>query len=230
MSSRKHRQTPSADLMALAPFYVSDTSVLATRATQRLVLAPLPYSREEIQRVQEQVGGNDLVLSGQQASKKLFLKMAGQYSILHLATHGKANHREGDFSFLAFATEDPDAEKGLLSVGELYNCSLNADLVVLSACETGIGEEQRGEGVVSLARAFAFAGAKSIVSSLWSVNDKSTMQVMDGFYAELKAGRSKNLALNTAKQQYLEQHPGKASHPFFWAGFVAVGDMSALQP
>lgn len=224
MSSRRH-QTPTAALLALAPFFRSDTSAIANRLT----LSPLPYSKEEIERVQKQVPGTALVLSGQNASKKQFLELAGKYKILHLATHGKANHQEGDFSYLAFATNDPDPEKGLLSVGELYNCKLSAELVVLSACETGIGEEQRGEGVVSLARAFAFAGAKSIVSSLWSVNDQSTMLVMDDFYAQLKSGKRKNLALNAAKQHYLEQYPGKTSHPFFWAGFVAVGDMSALK-
>ena len=106
---------------------------------------------------------------------------------------------------------------------------VNADLVVLSACETGIGEQQRGEGVLSLARAFAFAGAKSIVASLWSVNDQSTMQIMDNFYKEIKAGKPKNIALANAKRSYLLQNPGLGAHPFFWAGFVALGDMTAIK-
>ncbi|MBL7808567.1 MAG: CHAT domain-containing protein, partial [Saprospiraceae bacterium] len=99
-----------------------------------------------------------------------------------------------------------------------------------SACETGIGEHLRGEGVLSLARAFAYAGAKSIVASLWSVNDQSTMQIMDGFYAGLKAGKTKHVALAEAKRLYLQKNPGNNAHPFFWAAFVGLGDLAPISP
>jgi CHAT domain-containing protein len=147
--------------------------------------------------------------------------------VLHLATHGKANALEGAFSYLAFATENGSPQDGLLSVTDLYNQTLQTELVVLSACETGLGELQRGEGILSLSRAFAFAGAHSIVSSFWSVNDEATMLVMDGFYRLLAGGAAKNTALRTAKLQYLQQHPA-AAHPFYWAGCVLVGDGSPL--
>ncbi|MDO8366254.1 MAG: CHAT domain-containing protein [Saprospiraceae bacterium] len=233
MVARTHRHAPTGGLLAFAPFFEEDTTSLSLRLQReeavRRELSALPFSGEEIFRAKKHFGKKSVVLTGKEASKQKFLESVARFSILHLATHGKANHQEGDFSYLAFASDDENVENGLLSVGELYNLSLNADLVLLSACETGIGEQQRGEGVVSLARAFAFAGAKSIVATLWSVNDKSTMQVMDNFYAGIKSGKPKNVALANAKLQYLEKNPGQPSHPFFWAGFVAVGDMSPMK-
>jgi CHAT domain-containing protein len=230
MTERKHRQN-AAGLLAMAPFYDRDTLGLAMRLRGDFFLregfSPLPYTGEEIFRARKHMGDPAQTLTGKMATRDRFVTLASQYRILHLATHGKANHLKGDFSFLAFSTDHASAESALLSVGELYNLPIYADLVLLSACETAIGEAQRGEGVVSLARAFAYAGAKSIVASLWSVNDKSTMQIMDGFYQHLVAGKAKNQALGLAKRQFLEQNPGQ-SHPFFWAGFVAVGDMSPL--
>ncbi|MBC7777177.1 MAG: CHAT domain-containing protein [Phycisphaerae bacterium] len=233
MIARQHHQIPAGGLLAFAPFFEEDTVGLVLRLKQdeavRLGLSALPFSGEEVFRAKKRYAGNSEVLTGKAGTKQKFLELAAHYKILHLATHGKANYLAGDFSFLAFAGDDGTPENRLLSVGELYNLSLNADLVLLSACETGIGEQQRGEGVVSLARAFAFAGAKSIVASLWSVNDKSTMLVMDNFYAGLKMGKPKNVALANAKLRYLEKNPGQPSHPFFWAGFVGVGDMGAIK-
>ncbi len=233
MIARQHRALVTDDMLAVAPFFDEDSVALAQRLAQhdalRLGISPLPYSGEEVVKVKTRFGGKSKMLIGKAATKQQFIALAHKYQVLHLATHGKANHRAGDFSYLAFAVDEDHPENGLLSVGELYNCSLNADLVVLSACETGIGEELRGEGVISLARAFAFAGAKSIVSSLWSVNDKSTMQVMENFYTELNLGTPKNIALANAKKQYLEQNPGREAHPFYWASFVALGDMRSIK-
>lgn len=233
MQARKHRHTPQKRLLAFAPFFEGDINSIAQRHTQDesvpLGLTPLPYSGEEVRRVSSHLSAKSDVLLNKAATKQQFQQMAGQYQVLHLATHGKANHKAGEFSFLAFAAEQGDSLYGLLSAAELYNCSLNADMVVLSACETGIGETLRGEGVVSLASAFGFAGAKSIVASLWKVNDKATMEIMDNFYAELASGAAKNTALSKAKLQYLKKHPGQDAHPFFWAGFEAIGDMSPIR-
>lgn len=233
MIARTHLHAPTGELLAFAPFFDEDTTHLALRLQRsdatRFGFSPLPFSGEEVFRAKKRWARTSELRTGKDATKQAFQELAPRYKILHLATHGKANHRAGEFSFLAFASKDENIENGLLSVGELYNLRLNADLVILSACETGIGEQQRGEGVLSLARAFAFAGAKSIVASLWSVNDKSTMQIMDHFYAGIKSGMPKNTALAVAKRQYLEEHPGRSAHPFFWAGFVGVGDLSAIK-
>lgn len=227
MTNRKHLRKPKGKLLAFAPFFTADTAQLALHLQKtggnRQGLLPLPYSGEEVLRAKNRFGDNYAVFFGENASKQRFFDLAADYQILHLATHGKANPLAGESSFLAFYAADEGSGNGLLSVGELYNLSLNAQLVLLSACETGLGEQQRGEGVVSLARAFAFAGAKSVVASLWRVNDQSTMQLMDFFYANLQSGKAKNHALSQAKRQYLEKNPGRAAHPFYWAGFVGIG-------
>ncbi|MEZ4981980.1 MAG: CHAT domain-containing protein [Saprospiraceae bacterium] len=105
---------------------------------------------------------------------------------------------------------------------------LNTDLVVLSACETAVGELQRGEGIISLARAFAYAGAKSIITTLWTVNDISSKDLMQSFYASLKKENSKDKSLRDAKLNLIKSD-GEKAHPFFWAGFIGVGDMSPLK-
>jgi len=87
---------------------------------------------------------------------------------------------------------------------------------------------QRGEGIVSLARGFSYAGAKSIVTTLWSINDATTVELMEGFYAYLKDGMAKDAALRRAKLDYIQSHPNDEVHPFYWAAFVAVGDMSPV--
>ncbi|MEM7039273.1 MAG: CHAT domain-containing protein, partial [Bacteroidota bacterium] len=96
----------------------------------------------------------------------------------------------------------------------------------LSACETGLGELKRGEGIIGLARAFAYAGARSTVMSLWSVDDAETAALMTEFYAQLKSGKSKDEALRAAKLAYLEKN--SVPHPYFWAGFVPSGNMQAV--
>ena len=111
---------------------------------------------------------------------------------------------------------------------DIYNLSLNADLVVLSACETGIGELKRGEGIISLARAFAYAGAKSIVTTLWSVDDARTKDLMVFFYRNLLQGMPKDEALARARSDYFEKYKGANAHPYFWAGFVGIGDMEGI--
>ena len=101
---------------------------------------------------------------------------------------------------------------------------------MLSACETGIGKLQRGEGIISLARAFAYAGAKSIFTTLWKVDDEKTKDLVIDFYKYLKVGKAKDEALHLAKLDFLKKNKGKgaANHPFFWAGMIGIGDMRPL--
>lgn len=232
MTDRKHPQKTKGGLLAFAPFFEKDTTGLTLRLWKddslRAGFSSLLYSGEEIIRAKGRFGKNADLYFGSEASKKQFQGKAAKYQVLHLATHGKANQAAGEFSYLAFSINPTIGKNELLTVAEIYNLPINADLVILSACETGIGEQQKGEGVISLARAFAYAGAKSIVASLWSVNDQSTMQIMDHFYGELKAGKAKNIALASAKRNYLAQNPGKQAHPFFWAAFIGLGDMTPI--
>lgn len=155
----------------------------------------------------------------------------GNYSILHFATHSVLNDVNSDSSYLAVAANSKcDIEK--LYVKNLYadSFSTNAQMVVLSACNTGLGELRRGEGLSSLAKGFAYSGTKSVVTSLWSVPDQSTADLMAKFYENLKAGQTKHVALWNARKFYLETE-GDNVHQFptYWAAFIPIGDMSPIE-
>ena len=231
MRDKKHRQEPEKDFAAFAPFYNGDTTLLASMYAydelMRKDLQPLVYSGPEVAAAAKLMKGE--TIAGSAATEERFTSTAGNYRILHLATHGRADNRVGDYAFLAFTELKDSIENELLYVKDLYNLQLNADLVVLSACETGIGKLQRGEGIISLARAFAYAGAKSIVTSLWSVNDKSTSELMRFFYRELRRGKDKDEALRLARQRLLRESNVRNAHPFFWAAFVPLGDMRGVK-
>ncbi|MCE7925813.1 MAG: CHAT domain-containing protein [Haliscomenobacteraceae bacterium CHB4] len=234
MTEKQHRRKPEKMLAAFAPYYDGDTSVLvglddllATRSVAPGDLEPLRHSGAEVAAAQKLLGGD--VFTDTMATEECFNLVAGDYRILHLSTHGKADDRAGDYSYLVFSPRKDSLENELLFCRDIYNLSLNADLVVLSACETGIGELKRGEGIISLARAFAYAGAKSIVTTLWSVDDAKTKDFMVFFYRNLKRGMPKDEALSKARGDYFRKHGGLDAHPYFWAGFVGIGDMSRLR-
>lgn len=231
MLYRKHHQQPTLDFLGFAPRYDGDTNLLAKRYPyandMRKDLQPLPHSGEEVYRSARMLGGQSFV--GADATEAKFMEMAGQARILHLATHGLANDRAGDYCFLVFEEREDSLENELLYARDIYNLQLNADLVTLSACETGVGELQNGEGIISLARAFAYAGAKSIVTSLWSVSDSKTKDLMLDFYKNLRRGTLKDEAMRQAKLDYLKRNKGQAAHPFFWAAFIGIGDMAPVR-
>jgi CHAT domain-containing protein len=110
------------------------------------------------------------------------------------------------------------------AVAEIAHLNLNADLVVLSACETGFGKFEQGEGVISLARSFMYAGSPSLVVSLWQVNDHSTSIVMQKFYQNLHNERAKDVVLRQAKLDYVQEKEGIVGHPAFWSAFIQLGD------
>lgn len=164
--------------------------------------------------------------TGSEANKKKFLKNASNYNMLHLAMHSSFNNIDSEFSSLVFSPQEKDNK---LFISELYNMSLNADLAVLSACNTGSGELKNGEGLVNISRAFTYAGVPSLVASLWAVPDVETSEIMISFYEELKQGKSKNEALQIAKLNFLNNTEYDAlKHPYYWAGFVVSGDISPV--
>ncbi len=148
------------------------------------------------------------------------------YRMLHIATHGLLDAERPQFTGLALAPTGADDADGFLRVGEVFNLRLGSPLVILSACETGLGKEKRGEGVIGLTRAFMYAGAPTVGVSLWSVADKSTAELMPDFYQRMLTGQAPGgapaAALRAAQQQMIA---GKRySAPFYWAPFVLVGD------
>lgn len=175
---------------------------------------------------------------GATASEQLFKEYAPNYDIIHLATHAIIDDVHPMNSRLLFSlnedsvqnanSPDESAQDGNLYAWELYNMQLNAQMAVLSACNTGFGKLQRGEGVMSLGRAFAYAGCPSIIMSLWPAQDQATADIMVNFYQGLSAGMTKDEALQKAKLKYLENTDELFAHPFYWASFVVQGDSAPL--
>lgn len=214
-------------ILAFAPEFEEKENSLSIREDRSSSLGPLLYNAEETQRISKIF--RTKLIQGAGATRDEFLAQAARYQVLHLATHAKANDEEGEFSFLAFTPKPEDTlYQGKLYARELYATPLPVELVVLSACETGIGEFKRGEGLVSLAYGFTQAGARSVLTSLWGVSDRETSDLMTSFYKNLRKGVAKDEALRQAKLEYIQGKSGWRTHPFFWAAFVPEGDMSPL--
>lgn len=198
---------PSKYLLSIAPGFAN-----RERGLSPLVSASFDWSGI--------MGWNVQKMEGQSADLQHFLKKSSDFRVLHFSTH-------------AFAGDHPRIElmDSSLLLPDLYALPLQADLVMLSACETGLGKEEKGEGVMSLARAFAQAGAACIVSSLWSVNDQSTSRLLQYFYEQIGQGKTSGTALREAKLAYLSDPSvgSAAQSPYFWAGLVAVGDDRAIE-
>lgn len=188
--------------------------------------APTLNGKEELEQLSELITG-DYFKNGS-ATEATFKNQSGDFSILHLATHAVANDRNPNQSYLMLSPGEEDEEDGSLYAYELYNMQLKTDLVTLSACNTGYGEIKNGEGVMSLAHAFAYAGSPNIVMSLWPVPDKSTSEIMVNFYRNLIEGMPKDRALHEAKRQYLQTADDYGKHPYYWAGFVFSGNPEPL--
>ena len=224
MRNRQH-SAKRETFLAFAPTF--GTEAASAVRGKRFALAPLNFNTSEVENVSKMLG-TGTVLLGADATEENFKKMGSNYQIVHFATHGMANDRDPDFSLLAFTEIVDDIENEFVYVSDLYNMKLNADLVVLSACETGLGEMRKGEGVISLARGFSYAGAKSIFTTLWSVNDQATSNIVEGFYKYLKQGKDKDEALHLAKMDFINEGNNMTSHPFLWSPYIFIGDASPL--
>ncbi|WP_083477160.1 CHAT domain-containing protein [Lacinutrix algicola] len=180
----------------------------------------LTYSIDEAKNIKKEI--ETTLLMDAQATKSNFLKQANNYSILHLSTHGTS----GDFfepAQIAFIDQP-------ISTNELYGLNLNPELVVLSACETGVGEIKSGEGVLSIARGFQYAGAKRVLYSLWQISDLSTSQIMTSFYKQLDNSKSISYANQQSKLDYLNNEDIKnlKKSPYYWSAFTLYGSFDKV--
>jgi CHAT domain-containing protein len=217
-------------LLAFAPTYDNikhvDIKDLTSKRSDRNVLMPIPGVQKEVENISEIFNGS--IFEDKQATEANFKAKAGNYGLLHLAMHTIINDENPLYSKLVFYQNDDKQDDGLLNTYELFNMDLNAQLAVLSACNTGAGKLQRGEGVMSLARGFFYAGVPSIVMTLWSVEDYSGVELMTSFYSVLAKGKTKDEALRQAKLNYLQNSDQLKAHPHFWAAYVNIGDTSPL--
>lgn len=195
----------------------------------RSLLDTLLYNEVEARGIRRLVGG--ALVCNRDAVKAHFTEHAAGYKALHISAHAKVNDQAPNYSFIAFSNVgDTLGHPYKLYVHELYNMRLPVAMAVLSACETGVGQSRRGEGIISIARAFSYAGAQSIVTTLWNIDDKQSKELMLYFYRNLGKGQRKDDALNAAKRSYLAEAPDQErAHPLYWASFVAIGNMDALE-
>jgi CHAT domain-containing protein len=187
----------------------------------------LAFSRQEAESIIALTPkGTGLKATDFNASRDLALnRQLSQYRILHFATHGLLNSERPELSGLVFSLIDQEGkpQDGFLRLHEIYNLELNADLIVLSACETGLGKEIKGEGLIGLTRGFMYSGAPRVVASLWNVDDLATAELMKLFYQHmLKDGLPAGAALRAAQLEMFRQK--RWASPYFWASFVLHGE------
>jgi CHAT domain-containing protein len=220
------RRQKTDQLLAIAPSFPGSNAI--AERNDRAVLGELLFNEDEAAAVLRSFDGR--LVADQQATKARFLELAAQYQIYHIASHAVVDDEKPNNSYIAFSTpSDSNSNYSRLYSYEILAQSFPADLVVLSACETGVGRVVRGEGIMSLARAFSYAGARSLVTSLWNINDQSGQALMAEFYRHLSDGLTKDEALRQAKLSYLENAPDNArTHPRYWAAFVPTGNMESL--
>ncbi|HDZ07292.1 hypothetical protein LCGC14_0117850 [marine sediment metagenome] len=222
LSQLNGKKQVSTKLLAFAPSFNSTTPSDGTRSQ---VLGNLPHNRNEVQQILTSFTGKSFI--NDQATLQNFTAILSDYSVLHLATHAVFDDKNPEYSYLAFTPNT--ASDDLLFVKDLYNLTLNASLVTLSGCESGIGELKRGEGFLSLARGFFYSGAASITSTLWKINDNSSSDLMGNFYLNLADGKAKDESLREAKLTFLEKNKENGlSHPYWWSGYIIQGNTKPL--
>jgi CHAT domain-containing protein/Tfp pilus assembly protein PilF len=213
-------------LLAYAPSYDNiknvDINNLLNKRSERNYLLPIPGVQKEVENISKIFRSS--VFEGEKATEANFKADAGDYGVLHLAMHTIINDENPLYSKLVFFQNNDKDNDGLLNTYELFNMELNAELAVLSACNTGNGILLKGEGIMSLARGFFYAGVPSIVMTLWSVEDYSGVELMTSFYSALAEGKTKDEALQYAKLNYLRSTDQLKAHPHFWAAYVSIGD------
>ncbi len=228
--SNRIARTPADGYFGVAPAYKSKT------------FPWVEYGSDCVSSLRNLFGGQ--YLEGYAATKDRFRELAPRCQILHFYGHGRADNITPGRSYLALTSNTGDSTSksdilaaasqlppeeipNVLYAQEISLMHLNADLVVLSACETGVGKIVGGEGVFSLARAFLDAGCPSAAMTLWSVDDEATDQLTQSFLRHIREGKRKDIALQLAKKEFLES--GKSAAPYFWSGFVLTGDAGPVK-
>jgi CHAT domain-containing protein len=218
-------QTSEVSYAYSASFLMHNKKVSRNGTSGFAGFAPVSFENTNLNQLNEsanEVSGILKMLQGSSfidtmATKANFFEKTKNANIIHLATHAEASNDP----WIAFKKEK-------LSVQDLYLSRNQAELVVLSACSTSLGINAEGEGVMSLARGFFYAGANTVVSTLWDANDKATSHMMTAFYGYLKEGKTKSRALHLAKLDYIQTHVLSDVSPHYWAPFVLIGDSETI--
>ncbi|MEP7257265.1 MAG: CHAT domain-containing protein, partial [Flavitalea sp.] len=193
-----------------------------------LSLLPQPFTVNLAAKIADRFGGN--VFSNEKSTVNAFKEQANGHRIIHIGTHAIADNVHPEFSKIVFSKEvSGNQTDNYLYLFDIYNCNLTADLTALTACESGKAGYKDGEGMISLAHAFQYAGSKSILMSLGKIDEKTSARLIGLFYENLATGMRKNDALRQAKLTYLKESQGRLLAPAYWAGLVLMGDTSPIQ-
>ena len=227
----KSKRNPTKGFFAIGnPDFKSLFSQDSERLQEFSSIPQLLNSEIEVKKVNEILSGvNREIYIGEEATELQFREEAADYRVIHLATHFFFNDRLPLYSKIALTKHKQETEDGFLNTYEIFNINLNAELVVLSACNSGLGKLSRGEGLLGISRSFFYAGVPSLLLSLWNVDDEATSEIMVGFYKYLKEGNSKNKSLQLAKLDLLKSEQKDHTDPFYWAPFILIGDQSPVQ-
>ena len=231
-ADHRRKNRPKYDFAGFAPTYDRqhpNSDPARSVPIPDSLISNLPNTRLELEKANAIMNG--LAFFDTTASERTFKQVAPDCNVLLLAMHGLANDEYPELSCLLFGMPKSDSiDNDVLFSNELQIMRLQANLAVLSACHTGFGKLHKGEGVYSLARAFAVAGVPSIVMSLWRLDDNTAPLLTEAFFKHLKAGKTKDEALWMAKKEFLENNENFAStHPYYWAGVTVSGDMCPLE-
>lgn len=221
---RPDRKKPKHNILAFAPLYPFNPGYPDTVDSHQL--ENLPFAKEEALEIVNNQGG--MAYCDESATKNNFLQHAGSSNILHLAMHTMINDSLPMQSKLVFYDDKNDTVSNYMFTHEIYNIDLNASMVTLSACNTGSGKFSKGEGIMSLARGFVYAGVPSIVMTLWEVQDATGSIIMNNYYRFLSEGMTKDVALQQAKLSMLKVANMAEAHPYFWSTYIVSGDTSTI--
>ena len=216
--NQEKKTSESKSILGLSPNFSTTDDVVDCQCNGS-DLENLSYSMDELTYLQSIYDGS--YINEADATKASFIDNVKDFPIIHLATHACLSETDPMLSQIFFSD-------GSLTNYDLQNLNISPELVVLAACNTAQGEIQKGEGVISLSRGFFEAGVKSLVSSLWSIDDYSSSEIVKGMYTHLKKGKSKAQSLRQSKLDYLKSADKLRSHPYYWAGLVQIGDASAI--
>ncbi len=193
-----------------------------------LTLLPQPFTKNLANYSARLFKGTSFL--NEKSTEHIFKSSAKEHKIIHIGTHAESNNISPELSRLVFAKsmDSTNTDDNYLYTYEIYNTNLSSNLAILTACETGKPTYQAGEGMISLAHAFNYAGSESILTSLWKIDEQSSAKIIESFYKYIKKGWAKDKALQQAKLDYIATAEGRTAHPQYWAGMVLIGDTAPI--
>lgn len=231
LSSNPSPSTPG-DVVSRSASETPDMTSPQDYAERGFSFSRLPFTREEVLAISKLFPASQrrIYLGEEAREEAVKAEKLDDYRYLHFASHGFLDEAKPGRSGILLSSPAGSSEDGVLQMDEIMRLKMNADLVTLSACSTGLGKLVNGEGLLSLTRAFFYAGARNVTVSLWNVNDSATSSLMKSYYENLNRGASQRVALRLAKLTMLRGKNALWRHPYFWAPFVLVGEGQEQTP